>query len=130
MKILCYEVPEILDFCICDSSYRSEILDKITAASSRDLTRDMVRTKSSNIWSYRINVKNNRDKTGDMYIQFKGKNGGPDDIYVYYDVPIKIYKHFVSAPSKGHAFWKYIRNVYKYSKLTGDKRGKLKNAIN
>lgn len=100
------------------------------AISTRDLTKNMVRVKSSNVWGYNINIKSRKDKTGDVVVQFKGKNGGPDDIYIYYDVPIKIFRKWHSAPSKGHYFWKYIRNYYKYSKLTGDKRGKLQNAIN
>lgn len=90
----------------------------------------MVRVKSSNLWSYTLNVKDNKDLTGDLYIQFKGDRGGPGDVYVYYDVPSKIYRRLVSAPSKGHAFWQLIRNNYRYSKLTGDKRGKLRNAVN
>ena len=65
-----------------------------------------------------------------MYIQFKGRDGGPDDIYMDCDVPIRVYRRFVTATSKGHFFWQYIRNNYKYRKLTGDKRGKLPNAVN
>ena len=80
--------------------------------------------------TYKINIKRNGDKFGDVYVQFKGKNGGPGDIYVYYDVPVRTYRRWVSAPSKGHYFWQYIRNNFKYSKLTGNKRGKLENAIN
>ena len=102
----------------------------ILAASSRDITKNMVRVRSSNMWSYTINVKQMGDDTGDVYVQFKNANGGPGDVYVYYDVPIRIYRKWLSAPSKGHYFWVYIRDNYKYSKLTGDKRGKLKNAVN
>lgn len=102
----------------------------IASISSRDLTKSMVRVKSSNIWSYNINIKDIKDKTGTVYVQFKNKKGGPGDIYCYYDVPINVWRKWLSSPSAGHYFWKYIRNRMKYSKLTGDKKGKLKNAIN
>ena len=64
-----------------------------------------------------------------MLVQFKGNNGGPGDIYIYYDVPNKVWRQFVSAPSKGAYFWRYIRNTFTYAKLTGDKRTKLKNGV-
>lgn len=122
------DVPEVESMVFCYTEYRNQIT---AAISSKDVTRSMVRVKSSNLWAYNLNVRKNGDQTGDLYIQFKDARGGPNGgLYVYYDVPIKIYKKLVSAPSKGHAFWQYIRNYYKYSKLTGDKRGKLKNAIN
>ena len=125
-------IPDILDICICSVLDRNNLVhDIITSSiSSRDITKDMVRVRSSNVWSYKINIKRNGDKFGDVYVQFKGKNGGPGDIYVYYDVPVRTYRRWVSAPSKGHYFWQYIRNNFKYSKLTGNKRGKLENAIN
>lgn len=90
----------------------------------------MVRVKSSNIWAYNLNVKNKNDQVGDLYIQFKGPRGGPEDVYVLYDVPVRLYRRLVTAPSKGHFYWQYLRNNFKYSKLTGDKRGKLRNAVN
>lgn len=98
--------------------------------SSRDLSKDLVRVKSSNIWSIGIHIKRRGDSTGDVIVQFKDAKGGPGDIYRLYDVPIKLYRQWVTAPSKGHFYWKYLRNDYLYSKLTGDKRGKLKNAVN
>ena len=67
---------------------------------------------------------------GDMLVQFKGPKGGAGDIYLYYDVPVMLYRRWISAPSKGHFFWKYVRNNFSYRKLTGDKKGKLPNAIN
>ncbi len=97
---------------------------------ARDIANNMVRVKSSNLWSYGIDIKRAGDKAGTVVIQFKGKNGGPGDIYMYYDVPISVWQKMLSAPSKGHAFWKLIRNNYAYRKLTGDKRGKLPNAVN
>ena len=132
MKILLHNIPEIVDIVLCDSRFRDDISKDIILCgkTTRDVTKNLIRVKSSNIWSYGINIKENDSKTGDVYVQFKGKNGGPDGIYVYYNVPVIVYRRWISAPSKGHYFWKYIRNNYYYSKLTGDKRGKLKNAIN
>lgn len=110
---------------------KSRTNDIITAAiNTRNLTMDMVRVKSSNVWGYNINIKDKKDKFGDVVVQFKGSNGGPGDIYIYYDVPVLTYRRWHTAPSKGHFFWQYIRNNFKYAKLTGDKRGKLKNAVN
>lgn len=120
-------VPEIEDLVFCYTEYR----DQITASiSSKDITKSMVRVKSSNIWSYNINVRRNGDPVGDVYVQFKNEHGGPGDIYVLYDVPVKVYRKWVGASSKGHFYWQYLRDYYKYSKLTGDKRGKLRNAVN
>ena len=112
-------------FCSCNDR------QSITAAiSTRDITKSMVRVRSSNIWSYGISIKDYGDKTGDVYVQFKGKNGGPEHLYVYYDVPVLIWRKMLAAPSKGHAFWQYIRNNYRYAKLTGDKRTKLPHGVN
>lgn len=119
------------DIIICKIAFtESENRDIISAATTRDMMKNMVRGKSSNIWSYGINIKNAKDKTGDMLIQFKGKNGGPDDVYQYFDVPVKLYRQFISAPSLGHFFWVHIRNNFSYRKLTGNRRGVLPNAIN
>lgn len=98
--------------------------------SSRDITKNLVRVKSSNVWSYGVEIKNADDKIGDVYVQFKGKNGGPGDIYCYYDVDLNTWRKVLSAPSKGHAVWQHLRNNFLYSKLTGDKKGKLPNAVN
>jgi hypothetical protein len=70
------------------------------------------------------------NKVGDLIIQFKGKYGGPGDVYMYFDVPVTVWRRFISAPSKGHYFWVNIRNNFWYRKLTGNKKGVLKNAIN
>lgn len=50
-----------------------------------------------------------------MWVRFKG-----GDVYTYFDVPIKIYRGFWSAPSKGHYFWEKIRKnkKIKYQRLT------------
>ena len=98
--------------------------------SAREITKNMVRVKSSNIWSYGINLRRTQDKTGDVYVQFKNSNGGAGDIYVYYEVPIVIYRRWLGASSKGHFFHQYIRNNYVFAKLTGDKRTKLKGGVN
>ena len=118
--------PEITVFGLGDKHYRSTITASI---SSKDITKNMVRCRSSNVWSYGINVKDPAMKYGDLYMQFKGSNGGPDDIYVYYDVPTALYRRLVASPSKGAFFWRYIRNNFIYAKLTGDKRTHLKNGI-
>lgn len=100
------------------------------AINVRDLAKNLVRVRSSNVWAYGMNLRDRKDKAGEVLVQFKGKNGGPGDIYIYYDVPLVVWRKWLSATSKGHYFWQYIRNTYAYSKLTGDKRGKLRNAIN
>lgn len=102
----------------------------LAAINTKDLSKNLVKVRSSNVWAYGLNIKDRKDKTGDLVVQFKNKNGGAGDVYIYYDVPIVVYRRWQSAPSKGHYFWVYIRNNFKYSKLTGDKRGKLANAIN
>ena len=118
---------EIFDLCFCYTEYRNDVLASI---SSKDITKSMVRVKSSNVWAYNINIKNKKANVGDVYVQFKGEHGGPGDIYVLYDVPVSVYRRWHSATSAGSYYWRYLRNKYYYSKLTGDKRGKLKNAIN
>lgn len=100
------------------------------AKNTRDFSKNLVRVKSSNVWAYNMHIRDNNAKTGDVVAQFKNKDGGPGDIYIYYDVPIEIYRRWNTSPSKGHFFWVNIRNNYNYSKLTGDKRGKLRNAVN
>lgn len=102
----------------------------IMAASARDVAKGLIRTASSNIWAFMIDIASRKDKTGTLYVQFKNKRGGPGDIYCYYDFPVVMYRKWLSATSKGHFFWLYIRNNYKYSKLTGDRRGRLSNAVN
>ena len=94
---------------------------------TQDFVKKLARVKSSNVTSYAFQPKD--EKTGDMLMQFKRKDGGPGDIYIYYNVPNKIWQRLVASPSKGHAFWALIRNVYTYAKLTGDKRTKLANGI-
>lgn len=123
-----YKVEIVSSIILTECSNRENV---ITAAiSTKDLTKNMVKVKSSNVWSYAMNVRSPKDKFGDVLVQFKGPNGGPGDVYIYYDVPVLTYRRWHSAQSKGHYFWKYIRNYFKYSKLTGDKRGKLANAVN
>lgn len=105
------------------------VFAKSKKQSSRKVSDNLVRVKSSNVWSYGFDIQLGKN-TGDLYVQFKGKSGGPGDVYEYFDFPVREWKKFITAPSKGHFFWKYVRNKYRYRKLTGDKRGKLPNAIN
>lgn len=128
MKITISEMPQIYSMMFCSPAVRHQVIE--AAISSRDISKNMVRCKSSNVWSRTINVKRHGDNKGDVYVQFKGKNGGPGDVYVLYDVPIRLYRQWLTAPSVGHFYWVNLRNNYAYSKLTGDKRGKLKNAVN
>ena len=93
--------------------------------SSKDIMKHLIRCRSSNIWGYAYDIRDGSD-LGTLYVQFKDTNGGAGDVYRYYEVPLAIYRKFISGPSKGHSHWKYIRNKFQYSKLTGDKRGKLK----
>lgn len=116
--------PEIVAIGLIDNTK-----DAITCAKKDEILRNLIRVKSSNIWAYMIDVKDYKSKVGNIYTQFKGKRGQPDDIYVYYDVPVIIYRKWIGARSKGAFFWKYIRNTYKYSKLTGDKKTKLRNGV-
>lgn len=113
-----------------ESIIENESIIVVASITSRELTKNLVRVKSSNLWARCINIKDNRSKCGDMIIQFKDKNGGPGDVYEYFDVPVGLWRKFLTAPSAGHFFWKYFRNNFSYRKLTGDKRGKLPNAIN
>lgn len=99
--------------------------------SPREITKNLVRVKSSNVWAYGIEIKDNKSNVGDVYVQFKGKDGGPNGgLYRYYDVPISTWRRILGSPSKGHAVWKYLRNNYLYSRLDGNKRGVLPNAVN
>ena len=100
---------------------------KRNKTTTQDFVKKLSRVKSSNVWSYAFQPKD--DQFGDMLMQFKRKDGGPGDIYIYYNVPNKIWQRLVAAPSKGHAFWALIRNVFTYAKLTGDKQTKLPNGI-
>lgn len=108
----------------------SETLPIMAAINTKNLAQNLVRVRSSNVWAIGFNVKNKGDNVGDMVMQFKNKNGGAGDLYIYYDIPIKVYRRLLNAPSVGHEFWVSVRNNYKYSKLTGNKRGVLPNAIN
>ena len=138
------EESESRDYCdmeemICDVentilSYTKSVFSKrvpVTAAINvKNLASQLFRVKSSNVWAYRLFMRDRHDKTGDLIVQFKHKDGGAGDVYIYYDVPFMVFRRWQATQSKGHYFWKYIRNYYKYSKLTGDRMGKLKNAVN
>ena len=96
---------------------------------SRWFTDNLVRVKSSNVWGYSYDIPEDSD-VGTLYVGFKSPKGGKGDVYRYYDVPLKVYRKLITAPSKGRFVWRALRNTYKYSKLTGDKRGVLPNAVN
>ena len=115
----------------CQKKSQIQSLQKITAAiNTQNLADRLFRVKSSNVWAYRLFMRSRKDKTGDLVVQFKDKNGGGGNVYIYYDVPFTLFRRWQATQSKGHFFWKHIRNYFKYSKLTGDKIGKLPNAIN
>lgn len=116
--------PEIYACIITDSAYRSNVM---AAVSSRDVAKNLVRVKSSNIWAYGIDLSGNpKSPTADVVVQFKSRDGGPGDIYMYYDVPKTLYRKWQGSPSKGHYFWQYIRGKFDSRKLTGDKKLKQK----
>ena len=102
---------------------------KRNKTTTRDFTKQLMRVSSSNVWSYAFQPKD--ENVGDMLVQFKGRKGGPGDIYIYYNVPNKLWHRFYLADSKGGFFWKHIRNNVKirYAKLTGDKRTHLAHGL-
>ncbi|MBP5433737.1 KTSC domain-containing protein [Ruminococcus sp.] len=121
-------IGRAIEFIECAFDVR---LHKITAAiNTRNMAKDLTRVRSSNVWAVGYNVKQQGDKTGDMMMQFKGPNGGAGDLYIYYDVPLQTYRRLLTAGSVGHTFWVLVRDNFKYSKLTGNKRGVLPNAVN
>lgn len=120
MKILVNSTKDI-------TKYKNRVY---AAESRRDIIKKLERVKSSNVWAYGIDVRDPESGVGRALAQFKDKDGGPGDIYIYYDVPVSLFQKWRRTPSKGHFFWKYIRNRFKYSKLTGDKKGVLPNAVN
>lgn len=122
-----YQISDF-KYILSDIQHRKDVI--VGASNSRKLEDNIVRVKSSNVWGYYLDIKNRKDKTGDLIVQFKGPHGGPGDVYMYFDVPVLLYRKWHTAPSKGHFFWVNIRNDFKYRKLTGDKRGKLENAVN
>ena len=60
MKITTVKLPEIVCAELVDSSARQQVIE--AAISSRDLTKNMVRCKSSNIWSYALNVRDSKHR--------------------------------------------------------------------
>ena len=102
---------------------------KRTKTSTKDLGDRLQQVNSSNVWAYAFQPNDNN--FGDMLVQFKGRKGGPGDIYIYYNVPNKIWQKFYVTPSKGRFFWRHIRNNQKirYAKLTGDRKTHLPHGI-
>ena len=121
-----YKLPE-LKLEPLDSSITVNGRPIVAKTTTKDFANKLQRVKSSNVWSYAFNPRDNFK--GDMLMQFKGSNGGPGDIYIYYDVPSKLWRKFVAAPSKGAFFWRNFRNKFRYAKLTGDKKTKLPNGL-
>ncbi len=136
MDELLTEIEELLDFedIVASVTFRGisyrNIFAKSNRKSSRDIAKNLIRVNSSNVWSYGIEIKDEDSDVGDVYVQFKGPKGGPGDVYRYYDVPLKLWRKFISYPSKGAFIWKYLRKRFLYSKLTGNKKGILPNAVN
>ena len=125
-----YATVEIYDAIFISPDCRNAV---INCAVNRQTVKNILnRVKSSNVWAFGMDRDsiNTEDDTGDLVVQFKNKTGGPGDIYIYYDVPTALYRKWVTTPSKGAWFWKNIRHRFFYSKLTGNKRGVLPNAIN
>lgn len=100
------------------------------AINTKNLAQNLIRVRSSNVWAVGFNPKNDSNKVGDLVMQFKNPNGGGGDTYIYYDVPVQTYRRLVSAASVGHTFWVLVRDNFNYSKLSGNRRGVLPNAIN
>lgn len=102
--------------------YINENKRPITAATinTGNIADYITPVQSSNIYGYYMDIRDYGDSTGTLYVQFL-KNGMPGDIYAYYDVPVQIGRKMASTSSKGHYFWKYIRDKYQTAKLTGDK---------
>ena len=121
---------EIYDAIFISSDYRNAVIN--CAVNKNTINNILSRVKSSNVWAFGMDRDSIDTSTGsgDLVVQFKNKAGGPGDIYIYYDVPTNLYRKWVTTQSKGSWFWRNIRHRFKYSKLTGDKRGKLPNAIN
>lgn len=125
-----YAPVEIYDAIFISRDCRNAV---INCRVSKDTIGNILnRVRSSNVWAFGMDRDSidTQDGTGDLVVQFKNKAGGPGDIYIYYDVPTALYRKWVTTPSKGAWFWRNIRHRFNYSKLTGDKRGKLPNAIN
>lgn len=51
----------------------------LAAINTKDLSQNLVKVRSSNVWAYGLNIKDRKDKTGDLVVQFKNKNGGAGD---------------------------------------------------
>ena len=59
------KLPKIIWMSFCETAGRQPIM---AAISSKDITRNMIRVKSSNLWAYTISGRNGQDsKLGDVY---------------------------------------------------------------
>ena len=86
-----------------------------SAISTRELAKNFRRVKSSNIYAIAYDAESET-----MLIRFH-KGDVPSSTYIYYDVPLKIYRQFFTKPSAGKHFWKTMRNNPRihYQKLKG-----------
>ena len=54
---------------------------------------------------------------GTLQITFRGKNGKPNMVYEYYNVPRVLFAKLALADSKGKVFDAEIKGIFKYKKL-------------
>lgn len=81
-------------------------------AKIRNIVNNMEQIKSSNIWGYGIDT-DGKSGRGNVIVRFRNKKtGGPGQVYVYYNVPLNIYRGWHSAASKGHYLWQHFRDKY------------------
>jgi len=70
---------------------------------------DMKPVESSNIRAIGYD-----ESKAELHVEFKG------GIYIYHDVPKKVYDNFMVAESKGSLFAKNIKGIYLASKKEGE----------
>lgn len=51
----------------------SDRLTILAAVNTKNLAQNLSRVRSSNVWAYGLNLKDRKDKTGDLLVQFKAK---------------------------------------------------------
>jgi len=70
------------------------------------MNREPVESSDLSSVGYDLNIKT-------LEIEFN--SGG---VYQYFDVPENVHSELMSAPSKGKYFHKFIKNVYRYQKVS------------
>jgi len=63
---------------------------------------------------------NEKDKI--LYLSFTDAKSG---YYKYFDVPLVTFHSLLQAESKGSFFSKYVKNIYKYEKVTSPVNSKI-----